>query len=106
MNLTLWVPPKRASIYTKQYYVTCRTCGERIEPGTIMGVETQDLEHLADDQPPYNAKCLRCSFNVLLEYPGVVGFIHEVVREELKKIIKEEVHDPNGPFSPSGPEQT
>lgn len=115
-TLAIWVPPKNDSIYHTQTYLYCRKCSNQIKPGTVMGVDMNDLTRLGSEVP-YNPECTLCALKTFMQDPGARdallqtvreelkfgNILREQVREELRKIIKEEVYDPNGTFSPDGP---
>ena len=116
-TLALWIPPKSDSIYWNPPYLYCHKCSQTISAGTVIGLDSNDLQRLSTSDLPYNAECTTCAIKTFMLMPNVRESVFEVVREELKygqvlkemvreelkTIIKEEVYDPNGTFSPDGP---
>lgn len=114
--LVVWVPPQSSSIYHNQVYLYCRKCTKNIVSGTVIGLDDNDLQRLGHGETPYSAECTLCAIKTLMMNQDVKtalfetvreelkfgNVLREQVREELKKIIKEEVHDPQGAFSPDG----
>lgn len=116
-TLAIWVPRRTDSIYSAPAYLYCHKCSKSIQPGTVIGIDDNDLQRLGTDQLPYSAECTLCAIKTFMLVPAVKEALFETVREELKfgnvlrdqvreelrKIIREEVYDPNGTFSPDGP---
>lgn len=105
--ITIWVPPENNSIYrgSFQAYLSCKLCGHSINPGTLISCSFDDLTRLAESggyKNVYSIHCASCTFKDIFHDDTFRGIMTELVREELKKIIKEEVHDPDGAFSPDG----
>jgi len=88
--------------------MSCGQCSTSISPCTLIGIDPYDFNKLNDRNyhGGYSVECGQCALKSLLSSTALQSLLQDIVREELKKIIKEEVHDPNGAFSPSGPEQT
>lgn len=116
MILTVWVPPQKAGFYGYEHsYISCQSCGTEIKAGTVIGVDSWEFQQLASGNKPNNIECTQCGVGRFIKSnPNVIGvinklvheelktggFLKELIREELRTIIKEEVHDPNGTFSP------
>ena len=108
--ISIWIPPEDRSIYRSSQaipYLSCKHCGQSINPGTLVSSSSYD-DLIKLGQPNgystiYSIRCARCTFEEIFRDQNFKSVINELVREELKKIIKEEVYDPNGTFSPDGP---
>jgi hypothetical protein len=118
--ITLWIPPEDHSMYrSSQPYFTCQSCGQVINAGTLISCAYDDLFKLGMIGGHANTSSVHCTkctfrdifngeifsqcFKDLMMDNNFKRIIHDIVRDELKTIITEEVHDPNGTFSPHGP---
>ena len=96
----VWMPPinysTSSNIYQSHY--NCDKCSAEILPSMVMAIDGGDVYNVGkDNKYIYNIRCLSCEFKYDRNFHEAVT---EMVRKELRKIIKEEIHDPKGPFSP------
>jgi hypothetical protein len=115
-------------VYEPPHYapaIQCRDCWKEIKPKTVVFISPDELQYLY--YGTNNANSLRCSHCGLEDYyitklrndldemlrqdaqnPAkerkpiiLVEMLNQIVRHELKKILKEEAADPHGTFSPA-----
>lgn len=120
LQLLIWEP----SIYRGT--LECRGCAKDIPAKSPFFILESEIKYLLPHDSPYQAYSVRCAACGLLDFLHThfgqifqdtiknynVGYgesyatpfmtsIRELVRAELKHILKEEAFDPNGPFSPA-----
>lgn len=119
-QMLIWEP----SIYRAE--LDCKGCYQRISPKAIFFIDGGEIQYLLPrESSSYQAYSVRCGgcglkdflhdqfsneFRQAMNYYNpdpmnpdtpLIKALRQVVREELKQILKEEAFDPNGPFSPA-----
>lgn len=112
MNLT-------AFIYDPPHYVnmvSCKECFVNIKPHSVIYCFDADLPMVYSNNAPYSLRCNSCGIKSLIAddvgraleqlrtgvsvNTPILNLLRELVRDELKKILREEAFDPHGTFSP------
>ena len=99
--ITILVVPKNDSIYPQSNYHSCKACGCNILAGTFISVSEYDYQNLGRNNLSVPILCTKCTFKDIFHHNEFRAIFTDIIREELRKIIKEEVCDPKGPFSPN-----
>lgn len=122
IRLLLWEP----SIYRAE--LNCKSCNETIAPKSIFFINEADIKNLLPREGynydnAYSVRCAACGFRDFLRddfghlakeaienhrlddnnYGYDKPFkaaLKQLIRDELKQILREEAFDPHGPFSP------
>lgn len=95
--LTIWMPP--TSVYQPIKENLHCSCGNMISPAMAFTVEAFEFEYVGTKYCA-SIKCLKCSLEIY-EKENLEDKIRAITREELKRIFREEIADPNGDFGPN-----
>lgn len=92
--LTIWMPP--ASPYSEVKSTLYCICGVTIKSAQAFTIEEYEFEYIGTRHCG-TLRCLACSLKIY-EVDSLEDKIREITREELKRIFREEIADPNGEF--------
>ena len=94
--LTIWMPP--SSFYKQEKEKLYCVCGEIIMPAAAFTIEEHEFESIGE-QYCCSIRCLKCSLKIY-ETEKLEEKIRAITREELKRIFREEIANPDGDFGP------